>query len=780
MADDSTLKQFKELFWDAWKLGRRNKTEESIAKFGELAELARANGLSAEADIAEASILQYHKELDKAEELATQVVEYPTLKLKGLALFVLGSIKSLAKDFDGAVNCFKSALDEKTFDKPCYAWHNIGFVFNKKRENDKAIDCYEKALKETYFDTQGDIWHSMGIAYSDKREYDKAIDCYKKALEDTSYDTLGNVWHNIGIAYHNKEEYDKAIDCHEKALKDTSYDTPGNAWRNMGVAYHHKEEYDKAIECYEKALEESSYDTPGLAWNSLGIAYSDKGEYDKAIDCCEKALEETSYDTPGNAWNNMGFAYSDKREYDKAIDCYKKAIDCYKKALNEPSRDMLGWAWINMGDAYESKGDTKGALRCWEKAAKAFRASGDDDRASFVEAKIAAIKVPAEQRSEKDKELLETGAKAQGSEEKPARESIEDRMVTKLAAADQDAWVEYAEREGSDVEDGLAVLKGWGSSVPLIVGGSAACRGGGYFLKWAGRGLVIDPGFDFLHNFHEQGFHAKEIDAVLVSHNHTDHNHDLKAIDDAAYELYKRENPGTDHRGYTLVCDQDTAGVQTWIDEQVGHRHECIHFDLRRREAGQEEHIKLDEIASLPFRIGYCRAKHTKQVPNAVSLRVECLNEDGDSPEIVFGFSCDTKYHKGLCDKKALGNCDILVAHISEPELSELKDKNELKEHHLGYRGVERLIKGCKPRMTIVCEFWAGHADLRIDLVQGLRKLCSTEAIFPGGVGFHLEPRTLKIRCSTCGKFVPHASISVAGPRELFGPLNYLCPHCRL
>jgi hypothetical protein len=119
------------------------------------------------------------------------------------------------------------------------------------------------------------------------------------------------------------------------------------------------------------------------------------------------------------------------------------------------------------------------------------------------------------------------------------------------------------------------------------------------------------------------------------------------------------------------------------------------------------------------------------------------------------------------------------VAHISQPDPQEFSDPDHLKKTHLGYRGVQRLINDCKPRLTIISEFWAGLADLRIDLVQGLRQLCGTNAILPGSVGLLINPRTFQIACTACRMWVPVDRIAVGSPAMQFGPLSYLCPECR-
>jgi len=89
---------------------------------------------------------------------------------------------------------------------------------------------------------------------------------------------------------------------------------------------------------------------------------------------------------------------------------------------------------------------------------------------------------------------------------------------------------------------------------------------------------VIDPGFDFLRNFHDAGYHGREINAVVVSHNHPDHNSDLKDIDDLRYELFKRlaTTNKVSTLPYVLLWDQDTDGATKFGIEKPQHHYEPV------------------------------------------------------------------------------------------------------------------------------------------------------------------------------------------------------------
>ena len=76
--------------------------------------------------------------------------------------------------------------------------------------------------------------------------------------------------------------------------------------------------------------------------------------------------------------------------------------------------------------------------------------------------------------------------------------------------------------------DKLAILRRWQSYNPKLPHpGAKRLRGGGYLLLWKGRGIAVDPGYDFIQNLYDEGFSLEDIDAVVLSHSHADHDDDL-------------------------------------------------------------------------------------------------------------------------------------------------------------------------------------------------------------------------------------------------------------
>ncbi len=137
------------------------------------------------------------------------------------------------------------------------------------------------------------------------------------------------------------------------------------------------------------------------------------------------------------------------------------------------------------------------------------------------------------------------------------------------------------------------------------------------------------------------------------------------------------------------------------------------------------------------------------------------------------GYTADTAYFPGL--HKHLRDCHLLIAHSASPA-SSTADASKLKEVHLGYRGMVRLLKECSPKLTLVDEFWAGFTDLRIPLVKALRQRSGVDAVLPAGIGMHVKLPSMEVQCTACAKPTPFGQIKVAPCANEFGNLAYLCP----
>ena len=566
----------------------------------------------------------------------------------------------------------------------------------------------------------------------------------------------------MGTALRRKEQYDEAMTAFRKALSFESNDRPGNTWNSLGLLYRDKAEFDLAIESFNKALSLPKSITEATVWHNMGLTLKNKGDNHGAISAYTKSLELGDTYLRPKTLNSLGNAYLAIKDYTKAIQAYEEAIAC-------PGADNSVMVWANLALAFEKDNKLEQARDAFLRALSLPDPSQRQHKRAQLGLDSLDGKLKTEALGPNDRTLLEQ------SEPLASDSEPEKRLITKITEAGGTKYDQYLKGSNSDIQDSLVILRGWSSAMPLLEGSKRNWRGGGYFIKWRGFGLVIDPGFDFLRNMHDAKIHAREIHAVAISHNHPDHNYDLKAIDDLRYEIYKRRTntPPNDIKPYVLLWDEDT--YKSFVSPSQTPEHHSIPIVFT---SGYSHSTDLTTHESkLPFRIKAFKVNHGRDVIGAMGLLIDCLREDSTTA-LRLGYTGDTEYFAGL--NRELENCDVLIAHISQPDLSEFADNWKYKTLHLGYRGVIELIKNCKPKLTLIGEFWAGFCDLRIDLIKGIRIQTGNQAVLPAGLGLNLNLVDNSVLCTSCHQATPFDKIRVTPPVSDFGNLGYLCPHCVL
>lgn len=527
------------------------------------------------------------------------------------------------------------------------------------------------------------------------------------------------------LAYLNRD-YPKALELGAQLVADPLFDRKGYAHSNRGEAFVALEQFDDAIASYRQALQEPDYDYPAYALNNLGrILLLKKKDAAQAIVALKKAAESPPAHVRSETFYYMGLAFQEQGDLAQALECFHKSLEspAPKERYQLDSMKQIIAIRQEMGNHSSLSPDESALVRLWNR-----------DPANPTEAM-----------------------------------TPEGRVAAKIMKARETQYDKYVRMGASNRNGELHILRGWSSAVTLIEGSQRLWRGGGYFIKWKGKGIVIDPGFDFLRNFHDEGFHASEINAVIVSHNHPDHNADLKSIDDLCYEVHARSR-GT-ATPYDLLLDEDTRGAASWTRDHSRHRKDAVIFDY-----GRCNPVDTYQPQGAEFAVRYFRVSHSPDVPHAVGF---CLDlYDGNEVKVRLGYTGDTCFFPEL--PALLANCDMLIGHISQPSLEELFNVTQMKAMHLGYRGLIELVRLAKPRLTLVGEFWAGLEDLRIDLVDGVRKMSSNSRIFPTSIGMGIGLERGTINCSTCDFPILPDQIRVTPATEPFGPLGYHCPVCTL
>lgn len=341
--------------------------------------------------------------------------------------------------------------------------------------------------------------------------------------------------------------------------------------------------------------------------------------------------------------------------------------------------------------------------------------------------------------------------------------------------------IQYIQNNKKKVNDlsCLKILKRWSSSTPLLsLGiGKNLGNGGGLFVKWMNKGIVIDPGINFIQNMAERGLSVLDIDYVIVTHDHIDHNRDLLSIMDIKYQciMAARMMPDLSDVEKKWI----TRDINYYIDEATAQHFQkdirennCKVNEFKKQmNIGNIESINIDSYINLLY-------FSTSHIINQVTYGIVLQLVDDANKMKQIGYTSDTRYFPELCDY--FKDADYIIANLSEINLNDL-EKKEYKKNHLGYQGCYDLITSSKIycKYFILSEFWGGRGDIRSIITDYLKNECLKKKkiikILPGDLNLSFDLMDDMVECNKCGKYYAENYIDIICDDN---NIEYLCAKC--
>jgi tetratricopeptide (TPR) repeat protein len=652
-----------------------------------------------------------------------------------------------AQNLANAIGCYQAALrvyTEKNFPADwAMTQYNLGNAYADLPAGDRAqnlaraIDCYQAVLRVyTEQDSPSD-WamtqNNLGVAFSDLPTGDRAqnlanaIACYQAALRVyTEKDFLADwamIQNNLGSAYSRLPTGDRAenranaIACYQAALRVYAEKDFPAEWAmtqyNLGNTYFdlptgdRAENLSRAIACYQIALRvRTEKDFPAqwaMTQNNLGAAFSDLPTGDraenlaKAVACYQAALRVyTEKDFPAQ-WattqNNLAWLLAtsprealpaglpDPWDLAAAVALTEDPASVHPDSIADSLRLVRDQA---LPRRRKAKG--RALLRA---AAAAWRGKGLTSLAEYAEGLAAELDPPPKKPSEVEGIWKAYSAAGRVSE-----------LTTHLASA-QDAKKRLADllashRTVPDTAAGVFwVLRQWNSFTPLLASGSDVGRGGGYFLEWRGKGVVVDPGIDFLRNFREAGKAILDVDGIILTHNHLDHVGDVIPLLTLLHE-YNELHPSEPHAismalsPSTFSMFSDMAAHSKWISAFLPLR-------IGERTSLPEIPVSVEAFPAVHGELGGRNA--------AVGLRL-LLHQADPAPDCVLVMPGDGGWTESL--NEHCTGAGLLVLHLGGIYPADVGPEH-FEKNHLGTKGVFALLwqlaeRNQLPRLTLISE----------------------------------------------------------------------------
>ena len=341
----------------------------------------------------------------------------------------------------------------------------------------------------------------------------------------------------------------------------------------------------------------------------------------------------------------------------------------------------------------------------------------------------------------------------------------------------------------------LYLLHGWHDSHQRtrFLTGQSRKTTGGYYLRWNGKGIVINPGLHFLENFHQQGLHIKDIDYVIVTGESASSYADIQEIYELNYQLNKISSElQIIHYYLSPKAYQALSPALKPNFKQERHTVHCLELFL---DSPDVEKIELnDGINFSYFPLKSQRNAQeglSKEERNTKSVSSLGLHFDLSTHHLVEKQSIRLGYASGAPWSPLLGHhlghCDLLIAGFGNTNPGDYS-KLKYNEESLGYHGTFSLLEETTPKLLLCSEFDCEEGDVRLEAVKMMREQYAAmypnarhmPTILPVDNQLLLDLATLQVQCSATKTSVDPSRIRVVKLADSFGNLQYLSPSCTM
>jgi hypothetical protein len=358
-------------------------------------------------------------------------------------------------------------------------------------------------------------------------------------------------------------------------------------------------------------------------------------------------------------------------------------------------------------------------------------------------------------------------------------------------------YVEQSSKRTHFDDHFMYILNGWDygqagtmnnkiSGMPTIDGSileESKGTSGGYYVRWNGKGIVVNPGANFLKYFHEQELFIKDIDYVIVTRCEPEYYQDVKAIYNLNYEHNTLSKELHIIKYYLNEATFEALSTQLKPRfKQERHSIQCL--DLYQ-DSPDVETVNLDDVITLDYFHTLPSSSQNGEASKniGICLRLKkgtSFDKAQEHDFLVIGYLSGVPWDASLAPH--LSNSDIIIGAFEQTNPNDY-NKVEFNKNSLGYHGTYNLIDQVNPQLFIFSEFKGQEGDIRLEVAKKLRqdfayKKNHQTVTLPGDCGMYIELKTLRLRCSISRSFVIPSESRVVKPLESWGNLQYLSPSC--
>jgi tetratricopeptide (TPR) repeat protein len=676
---------------------------------------------------------------------------------------------------DAAIGALKPLL-AKAREKGLPSWECFleGRLASEREQYDEALGLHEKALEH---DPENSFaWNGKGFTLHGFGRYDEALAAYEESTRLDPSDA--GPWNGKGNALLDLGRHADALAAYEESIRLGPKDAI--PWNNKGNVLRGLGRHEEALAAYK----ESSRLDPKYAmpWNNKGNVLGDLGRHDEALAAYEESIRlDPNRPVP---WNNKGLTIQDLGRPEQALAAFEEVITRFGDSTDPRVQKQVAKARLWKGVTQVKEGHAEEAAQAFEAAKAADPGTDTAQQAAFVQALVSkAGKVDIISLLRR---LLEAFPEERRTQFEFKMDERKERIQAFLGTKS-----DFADEAGHAL---LLDLREWNSFTPAVPDQHEIDRGGGYYIRYKGQGLVIDPGYNFIENFHKVGGRLCDVGHIMVTHAHNDHTADFESLLSLLHQYNKehKASPKCVHlylsqgairkfsgflplRGASYLGRIETLNQGNRDNPQVIALHGLDGARLTVLRAFHDDTLSLDYSVGLGFEFDFEGGSRKVVFTGDTGIfPPNKVHGDGKEkePEVLVGPGADNclfhEYPEGF------RHPHLLIPHLGSVKKEELRedfpaqsaDRKEEKAlyfypNHLGLRGLVLLLHLMRPETAIISEWGEELKDIRFDLVRGVSDLVDglrgeekrSVFVVPGDVTVACDIATGKFLCHDTQKF---------------------------
>lgn len=356
-------------------------------------------------------------------------------------------------------------------------------------------------------------------------------------------------------------------------------------------------------------------------------------------------------------------------------------------------------------------------------------------------------------------------------------------------------WQLYAQRaedRGHSLEENLHFFGNWSSETdnsPPLRWPTSAVSTEGFYFRWNGIGIAVNPSSQFLRQFHEKNLAVQDIHLVFSTRSE-------KSLQDAVEEIYElnaqfNRVSANSHKIDYYLCSATHKELFHRLEPRYRHERHAV-FALDR-------YLDSDEIESLAplegLKVSYFYTASDQEAGLLFELELPgelYRGNEGDSSalsEQQGALSEQRAVKLGYVPRnlwqesppKPLANCHLLIISLFSPQTTPYQERSSPQ-----LMALADFLSAARPKNTLLSEFQSADGDLRLEVVKHVKSQISERLggecgpILPADGRLQLEMATWRVQCAVTQNWIPAPYVHVIRREAAFGQLVYISSDCVL